>query len=155
MSNFSAISWQEQVTFQWDDDDGCFVLDKYTLFDIYSASSLKLQPTRRHVTPLGHIFLIPSWPIFTLTTYCYMLSLEAANTSYIKGPSWSYGSWIFIQGSHLGCQTAKYKLYRKLFTLSSLVWISEIFCKIIISENTKTYINLYYLFKNNTDGSVL
>jgi hypothetical protein len=21
MSNFSAISWQEQVTFQWDDDD--------------------------------------------------------------------------------------------------------------------------------------
>jgi hypothetical protein len=28
MSNFSAISWQEQVTFWWDDDDVCFVLDQ-------------------------------------------------------------------------------------------------------------------------------
>jgi hypothetical protein len=26
---FSAISWQEQVNFQWDDDDICFVLDQH------------------------------------------------------------------------------------------------------------------------------
>jgi hypothetical protein len=27
-SNFSAISWQEQVNFQWDDDKVLFVLDQ-------------------------------------------------------------------------------------------------------------------------------
>ena len=29
MSNFSAISWKEQVYFQWDDDEVCFVLDQH------------------------------------------------------------------------------------------------------------------------------
>ena len=27
---FSAILWQEQVTFQWDDDEVCIVLDQHT-----------------------------------------------------------------------------------------------------------------------------
>jgi hypothetical protein len=48
-----ATSWQEQVTFQWDDDDGYLVLDHH-------ASSIKQQPAGRHVAPLGHIILIPS-----------------------------------------------------------------------------------------------
>ena len=26
---FSAISWREQVNFQWDDDDVCFVRDQH------------------------------------------------------------------------------------------------------------------------------
>jgi len=26
---FSAISWQEQANFQWDDDDVCLVLDQH------------------------------------------------------------------------------------------------------------------------------
>jgi hypothetical protein len=30
MSNFSAISWREQVNFQWDDDEVRFVLDQHT-----------------------------------------------------------------------------------------------------------------------------
>jgi hypothetical protein len=28
-SNFSAISWQEKVTFRWDDDDVIHVLDQH------------------------------------------------------------------------------------------------------------------------------
>ena len=42
MSNFSAISWREQVTF-WrdDDDDVLFVLDQHTELDFYSARSMK------------------------------------------------------------------------------------------------------------------
>ena len=28
LSNFSAISWREQVNFQWDDDEVRFVLDQ-------------------------------------------------------------------------------------------------------------------------------
>jgi hypothetical protein len=29
-ANFSAISWQEQINFQWDDDEVRFVLDQHT-----------------------------------------------------------------------------------------------------------------------------
>jgi uncharacterized protein YcaQ len=40
--NFSAISWREQVTIWWDDDDNVhFVLDEHTELDFYSVSSLK------------------------------------------------------------------------------------------------------------------
>jgi hypothetical protein len=52
-SNFSAISWREQVNFQWYDDEGRFVLDQHAELDFYSASSLKQQFAGRHVAPLG------------------------------------------------------------------------------------------------------
>jgi hypothetical protein len=66
-SNFSAISWREQVNFQWDDDEVRFVLDQHAGLDFYSASSLKQQSADRHVTPLGHIILIPGRPVFALS----------------------------------------------------------------------------------------
>jgi hypothetical protein len=37
LSNFSAISWWEQVNFQWNDYDICFVLDQHAELDFYSA----------------------------------------------------------------------------------------------------------------------
>ena len=40
-SNCSAISWREQVHFQWDGDDFRFVLDQYAELDFYSDNSLK------------------------------------------------------------------------------------------------------------------
>ena len=52
LSNFSAISWREQVNFQWDNDEVRFVLDQYGLLDFHSASSLKQQSAGRHVAPL-------------------------------------------------------------------------------------------------------
>jgi hypothetical protein len=67
-SNFSAISWWEQVNFQGDNDDEVhFVLDQHAEFDFYSASSLKQQFAGKHVAPLRHIILIPNQPIFTLS----------------------------------------------------------------------------------------
>jgi len=67
-SNRSAISWREQVNFQWDDDDEVrFVLDQHAELDFYSASSLKQQSEGRHVAPFGHIILIPSQPVFALS----------------------------------------------------------------------------------------
>jgi hypothetical protein len=66
-SNFSAISWREQVNFPWDDDDVRFVLDQHAELDFNSASSLIQQSAGRHVAPLGHIILIPSQPIFALS----------------------------------------------------------------------------------------
>ena len=66
-SNVSAISWREQVNFHRDDDEVRFVLDQHAEFDFYSASSLKQQSADRHVTPLGHIILIPSQPVFALS----------------------------------------------------------------------------------------
>ena len=66
-SNFSAISWREQVNFRWDDDEVRFDLDQHAELDFYSASSLKQQSAGRHVAPLGHIILIPSQPVFALS----------------------------------------------------------------------------------------
>ena len=65
--NLLAISFWEQVNFQWDDDEVRFVLDQHTELDFYSASSLKQPSTDRHVAPLEHIILIPSRPVFALT----------------------------------------------------------------------------------------
>ena len=64
---FSYISWQEQVNFQWDDDEVRFVLDQHAELDFYIASSLKQQSADGHVAPLGHIILIPSQPVFALS----------------------------------------------------------------------------------------
>jgi hypothetical protein len=64
---FSAISWREQVIFQWDDDEVRFILDQHAKLDFHSASSLKQQCADRHVAPLGHIILIPSQPVRTVT----------------------------------------------------------------------------------------
>ena len=65
-SKFAAISWREQVNFQWDDDEVRFVLDQHTELDFYSASSLKKQSAGRQVAPLGHIIPIPSQPMWFL-----------------------------------------------------------------------------------------
>ena len=64
---FLAISWREQVNFQWDDDEILFVLDQHAWLDFYSASSLKQQTADRQVATLGHIILILSQPVFALS----------------------------------------------------------------------------------------
>ena len=60
MSNFSAISWRKQVTFQQDDIH--FVLDQHAKLHLYSASSLKKQYTGRHIVSLG-----THYPVFEPT----------------------------------------------------------------------------------------
>ena len=82
-NNFSAISWREQVNFQWDDYEVHFVQDQHTELDFYSASSLNQKSAGRHVHPLGHIILIPSQPVFALSPSCCMLSGKATNTDFI------------------------------------------------------------------------
>ena len=61
MSDFSAISWREQVTYWWDND-----VDVRFVLDVYIACSLKQQSMGRHVAPFGHIILIPSHSVFAL-----------------------------------------------------------------------------------------
>ena len=89
LSNFSSISWWEQLTSQWDDDDDdddiCFVQDQYTQLDFYSTSSLKQRSACRHDDPLGCMIRILSQPV---CSYC-MLSGEAANKNFIVfGLTW-------------------------------------------------------------------
>ena len=62
--NASAISWREQVNFQWDDDVVRFVLNQHAELDLYSASSLKHQSAGRHVAPL----LLTHYPDFEPTS---------------------------------------------------------------------------------------
>jgi hypothetical protein len=45
-----AISWREQVNFQWDDDEVRFVLDQHAELDFYIASSLKQQFADRRIS---------------------------------------------------------------------------------------------------------
>ena len=55
MSNFAAISWRKQFTF---DEmimmSDRFVLDQHALLDFFSANSLKQQSVNRHVSPHHH-----------------------------------------------------------------------------------------------------
>jgi hypothetical protein len=67
--HYWAISWREQVNFQWDDDEVRFVLDQHAELYLYSASSLKQQSASRHVAPLGHIILNSSQLAFALSAY--------------------------------------------------------------------------------------
>jgi hypothetical protein len=60
---FAAISRQEQVNSQWDDDELRFVLDQ-------------------HDAPLEHIILIPRLPVFALSPLCCMINVEATNTNF-------------------------------------------------------------------------
>ena len=63
----SAISWQEQVDFQSNDDEVCSVLDLHAYMIFYSGSPLKQDSADRHVSPLEHIILISSQPVFALS----------------------------------------------------------------------------------------
>ena len=56
------MSWWEQVNFQLNDDEVFFVLDQQAELAFYSAIPLTQQFADRHVTPLGHIILIPNQP---------------------------------------------------------------------------------------------
>ena len=51
MSNFSAISWREQITFNEIDDDTC-PLYIGEILDLYSDSLLKQQSVERYLAPL-------------------------------------------------------------------------------------------------------
>jgi hypothetical protein len=44
------------------------VLDQHDKLDFYNASSTTQQSADRHVAPLGHIILIPSQPVFALSS---------------------------------------------------------------------------------------
>ena len=67
MSIYSDISWRDQVTFWWDDDDDVrFVLDHHAELDSYSASSKKKQSAGRHVAPRNHDIMISTQPVFAL-----------------------------------------------------------------------------------------
>ena len=81
LSNFSAISWREQVNFQWDNDEIRFLLDQHAGLDFYSGSSLKQQSTDRHVAPFGTLFWFRAYQssLFLLNT---VLSGEATNTGF-------------------------------------------------------------------------
>jgi hypothetical protein len=62
-SNCSTISWQEQVTFQWDD----YVLykSKKLSWIFIVLAHWKKQSVWKSVVPVGYIALIPSQPVLS------------------------------------------------------------------------------------------
>ena len=67
MSNWSALSRREQVTFDDMINEVPFVLDRHDLeLHFYSATSLEEQFSGEHVFPLGYIILIQNQPVVLL-----------------------------------------------------------------------------------------
>jgi len=73
----SVISHGENKLNQCDDDDVHFVPDQHT---VLSASSLKHQSACKHAALLGHIILIPSQAIFTLSPLWFVLRGQSTKT---------------------------------------------------------------------------
>jgi len=82
LGNISAISWGDQVNFQWDDNEDRFVLDQQAWLDFISACSLKQQFADRCVAPIGHIILIQSQPIFAFSLSNAACLAETTNTKF-------------------------------------------------------------------------
>ena len=55
-------------------------IDGHAYLDFYSASSLEQQSAGKHVSPLGHIILIPNQSVFILTPKCCVFCGETTNT---------------------------------------------------------------------------
>ena len=83
MSNFAAISWREQVTFNemMMMSGICFVLDQHAEVDFYSARSLKQQSAGRRQCRSTRSHYSDSEPT-SLCSYSIMLSGEALNTNF-------------------------------------------------------------------------
>ena len=64
---FQLYHGENKLISNKDVDEVRFVLDQSTELHFDSASSLKQQSAGRHATPLEHITLILSQPVFTLT----------------------------------------------------------------------------------------
>jgi hypothetical protein len=77
---FSYAMARTSYLIRRDDDDVRFVQDHHAFFHLYSAISLT-----QHVSPVGHIILIPSQQDFDFFFISLMLLLngEATNTNFI------------------------------------------------------------------------
>ena len=82
MSNFSVISLCNQVNFQWDDGDVCFVLDQHAKLELIVLFHRNKSPRVDKFLYLNTL----SWfwtNTFALTPPCCILSREAANIQFI------------------------------------------------------------------------
>jgi hypothetical protein len=85
----TPISLQEQVNFQWNDDEVCFVPDQHAELDLYCASLPKQQSAGWHVAPLTHYY--DSEPT-SLSSYSLMLRALRWGNKYkfiVFGLTWS------------------------------------------------------------------
>jgi hypothetical protein len=101
VSNFSVVSWRDQVNFQWDNGEIRFVLDQHAELDCYSASSLKQQSVDRHVAPLGHIILIPSQPVFALLLLNAACLAEMQQLAFISWVLFSKVTFLVLKLKHI------------------------------------------------------
>ena len=60
------MSWPEQVSIQWDDDDIPFVQDQHADSDFYTANSLKQESTGSTLTHYSDSFCSYSLMLCTL-----------------------------------------------------------------------------------------
>ena len=119
-----VLSWREQGTFRWLNDNIHFVLDQHSYLDFYSAGTQQ-QSAGGYVAPFGHIIVISSQPVFALTPYWCMLSVEATNTNFSYLDWYDRGSNSHINptwGEHVNLYECKQ--YNIMVSYTESQWIS-------------------------------
>ena len=100
MSDLSTIWWRDQVYQLYDGETKLHIDEMMIMSTLYltkslswifivRARTLKQQTVGRHVAPLGHIILIPSQPVLTLSHQWYVLSGEATHIPSLWSLVWS------------------------------------------------------------------
>jgi hypothetical protein len=90
--------------------------------ECYSASSLKQQSVGRHVTPLGHIILIPTQPVFAPTPeWCVNCEEETKTYLIVFGLIW------LVLESKIYCTRGKHANHYTTDTLlTSFMWFQTV-----------------------------
>ena len=65
-----------------DVSEGLFFNTNSAIFQLYHEEK-KVIFNEMMIAPLGHIILIPSQPVFVLSPFCCVFSVEATNTNFV------------------------------------------------------------------------
>ena len=98
MRIFSAMSWWEHPTFQWDDYDVHFVLDQHAYYIwIFIVLALWNNSMDGHVASLRHIILIPTNPVLSvLNAVCLVEKQKIPISSSLVWPDQGLNLWSTI-----------------------------------------------------------
>ena len=112
---------QQQISMLTQDEsilinESCFVLDQHLEPDFQRASSLKQQSEGRHAFLPWHIFLTLGWPVFALSSKCWVLGEEVANTNFNV-----FGLKDFFLFAFFHFQN-KTELKHNMFTINNPYW---------------------------------
>ena len=135
MSNCSAISYREQIRSWW-----CSLFTRQTCL-FTRPTCLFTRPTREiwffstvrgcHVPPIGHIILIPSQPVFALSTHKWMRwmsNLIGPMRNYYNFRFFTFVIWLILS-KHKVSAGHVYRHFQQYFSFKILLdeWVIVVY----------------------------